>query len=361
MLYSNINESKVFDFDTYCAKLPFYFYQNTIKLNIVPEKFKHHFKDLKKLSSEIKRIKIKPSHVTQKEVLLYPLFESNPKYSSLSMPDDLFGFDKNGLVFTIASSNLVNKEKSKIYNDIFKQQGAVFPFKKAFGNPTTRKAFDEGYFLLDSKKQVFHLKQINNKPYIKKLSLNNINTKYIIIQENIKKEYYGLLISDKNEVFLLTYDNYKLIKFDINYKYDEDIFLFQTTPINRIISIEKLKDKIKTYKTYVYDLNYKLIKQNSLDVSLKTNLLYENIQEWIFPYKIILIKTKKPYAFFKFSEFNYKSFLLYFIIGLIYFIKRKDKKLNKANIIKFFMIIFGGIYAIISLFAFKKIYASSKL
>lgn len=352
-IFSDLNETKFFDFETYVSKLPFIFYQDTIKLKKIPKRFLIHFQDINRLSKEVKTTRIKPKDINKKIVMLFPLFESKPKYSSLQMPDDLFGFSSNGLLFINANTNMIDDNKSKIYNQALKDKGFTTFFKKAFGNPTTRKPFDEGYFLLDDKNQIFHLKQINSKPFVKKLDLQNIAVKYILIQENPTKEYYGFLISQKSEIFLIMYDDYKLIKLPIDYNFNFDKFIFQTTPINRVVSLQSSDNKDKIYKTYLLDLDYNLLKQNIHKVPLTTGFLYEILQEWIFPVEIKISKDIKPYAIFQISNINYKAFMINLILAFMFFLIKRKHNLKLAIMLSIIIFI-GGIYSVIALMLFKK-------
>jgi hypothetical protein len=56
----------------------------------------------------------------------------------------------NRLAFD-AETNAVIEEKTIRFNEELIKKGFVFPAKGFWGNPSTRKAYEEGYFCLDSK------------------------------------------------------------------------------------------------------------------------------------------------------------------------------------------------------------------
>ena len=75
----------------------------------------------------------------------------------LEMPGDLFRL-KDNIEFIDPETNTVKEEKSNLFMKVFIQKGFKFPAKRVAGNPSTRKAYDEGYFIIDSNDKIFHLK-----------------------------------------------------------------------------------------------------------------------------------------------------------------------------------------------------------
>lgn len=132
VIYSNLKGTKTFTQDEYKAKLPFIYYSDLLKTNNFPKKFINYGRDPRIIAMEKSYIKLKPSMINTKLVNLYPLLESKPKYSRLQLPKDLFKLDENGITFIISASNSIDKEKTKLYNSIFLEQGAVFPLKETF-------------------------------------------------------------------------------------------------------------------------------------------------------------------------------------------------------------------------------------
>jgi len=359
VVYSNLDGSKEFSQDEYKAKLPFIFFNDLIKIDKFPAKFAAFSQDFRVVKREKGYLKIKPSMINTKVVNLYPLFEAKPKYSSLKLPKDLFRLGKNGITFVIASENKIDEGKSKLYSKKFEELGAVFPLKDAFGTPTTRKPFDEGYFVTDSKDQLFHMKQIENKPVIKKVETNGIKIKYVLNKEDPRKEYYGLIVDNQSNLYLLMYDDYELLKLPIeNFDYKTQTFRMFTNPINRVITIE-YKDYEKQEqitKTIVTNLDYEIKKENLYTYSIKQSNIYESAKALIFPYKIYLVSGQESYISYEIRDISKTAFIVNILLalGLLIYVKLTKREIKK-HIIPATLVTLGGIYSIIVLILFNKL------
>lgn len=358
IIYSNIDGSKKFTQDEYKAMLPFMYYSDLIKIDKFPEEFSIFAQDYRTIRRETGFVKIRPQKINKEYVNLYPLIESKPKYSALKLPKDLFRLDKKGITFITTNTNIIDVNKSKYYNDEFLKLGAIFPLKNAFGNPTTRKSFDEGYFITDSNNQLFHLKRVDDKAQIKKVETNGIKIKYILVKEHPKKEFYGLAISQKSQVYLIMYGDYEFVKMPIkDYDLRNKIFKLYTTPINRVLSVEYInRDKNeKVIETIVTNLDYEKQKEFKYTYSLNRGNLYENIKEFVFPFTIKTSLKQKSYVTVSFIDINIKSFILFFLIAILYlaFIKQNKREI-KEHIIPAILIVVGGVYSIITLILFRK-------
>ena len=72
------------------------------------------------------------------------------------------------------------------------------------------------YRITFSSNQLFHVKMIKGKPYVKKVDLpEGLKFNHITCVDFKDKRYYAYLISEKNEIYILTQDEYELIKFPV--------------------------------------------------------------------------------------------------------------------------------------------------
>ena len=365
VIYSNLDGSEEFTQDEYKAKLPFIFYNDLVKIDKFPKEFMAYAQNPRVIRLEKSYLKVKPSMITSKVVNLTPLFESKPKYSSLKLPDDLFRLDENGISFIKSDSNTVDEKKSKLYSNKLLELGAVFPLKDAYGTPTTRKPFDEGYFITDSKSQLFHVKQVENQAVINKVETNGINIKFVLNKEDARKEYYGLIVDDKSNIYLLMYDDYELLKLPIkDFDYKTQNFRMFTNPISRIITIEykDYETQEQVIKSYVTNLDYEIQKENVHKYSLKQSDIYETVKATIFPYKIYLVNGEEGYISYDIRDISMKSFVIYFILALLYllFVKISKRELS-SHIIPAILIALTGIYAIVVLILFNKFLTQTRL
>ncbi len=142
----------------------------------------------------------------------YPLFESESGRANLEMPEDFFRITWR-MEFIHAKTNKMEEEKSRLYSAALYKKGFSFPAAKIAGIPTTRKSCDEGYLLVDSDNQLFHLKMIKGNPYVKKVDLpGGMLFKHIACVDFRDKRYYAYLIGADDQVYILTQDEYELIR-----------------------------------------------------------------------------------------------------------------------------------------------------
>jgi len=107
-----------------------------------------------------------------------------------------------------------------MFTDTLRARGFQFPAKQIAGNPTTRKGFDEGYFVVDAADNVFHLKMVRGKPFCVKTGIPaSPRILQMFIAETSLREYYGFAIGEDNVVSMISYDKYRLIRLPLG-RYD---------------------------------------------------------------------------------------------------------------------------------------------
>ena len=134
---------------------------------------------------------------------LYILFESMPKRVGLEMPDDVFRL-KDGIEFIDVQTNTVNREKSDLFARALEKAGYTFPARWVVGNPNPRKPYDEGYFTLDSQGRLYHLKMVNNRPFVKDTRIDkDMDMAWFSMYEASNKRFYGFLFDRHGGLYIL--------------------------------------------------------------------------------------------------------------------------------------------------------------
>ena len=228
----------------YYQLLPFMHYANLDKWGQLPEEIEGVEITSKIIRRNSQMVRIAPKYVNPPTVPLNIMFEAEPDYASLIIPDDVFRLG-NTIEFLDPASNSVLEEKSIKFQNAMKDAGFKFPAKLSAANQTNRKAFDEGYFIVDAKDDVYHLKMIKNEPVIVNTGIGSeIPVRQIFVSENSRREFYGWILSEDNKVYLITYDNYKLREIPTtsetegqSYVADEMNFRFYIYPVNKHIQI----------------------------------------------------------------------------------------------------------------------------
>ncbi len=327
--------------------LPFTYWRNLDiqkRLPLIIKGIKYSKKQIKQGRQSF-RLTFKNLYENSKQIPLYPLFNPSSKKGMIAFPDIMFSLQKSFEVYNSEHENK-NSDLESAYTKILLEKGFVFPAKIIAGKTTNIKPLDEGYFLLDSEDKLFHMKKYDDKLYVKNIHYNSdIKIKYIKISESRKKEFYGTLLSQKNEVYLITYDDYKLVKLPLkHYKPESMILEIYANSLNKTI---RYRDEKNVY-ALALDKNYNYLGEFKVSIP-QVNPIYKTIYEYIFPF-IIEENRYKTFEEYSFKIASVKAFKVSFVLALLYFVflyfRKKDLK---SNILRFFLILFAGIFALIFL------------
>ena len=218
--------------------------------------------------------RITPDKIHAPKPKLYPLFESQSGRANLEMPDDFFRITWR-MEFVDAKTNKIREEKSRMFSAVLYKRGFQFPAKSINGIPTTRKSCDEGYLLIDSADQLFHVKMAKGVPLVRKVEVpKGMKFKTIQCVDFGDKLYYAYLITENNELYVLTPYDYMLEKFEVDdINPDEyeiriygDYFNFNVITIGdgfiRTQVLDRDHNKIEEYNETRPHIRYKLRRKN---------------------------------------------------------------------------------------------------
>lgn len=358
-IYSSIDDKKIYTQEKFQELLPFTYYFNLIKWGTFPDKFEG-FKNNTHLIMKSKQfLAIFKSSVDSKRIPLYPLFETQSKFIGLKVPNDVFRF-KEQMEFIDVATNKINKEKTKIFTKALVDKGFTFPALKIFGNPTTMKSFDAGYFVKDKNKKLFQIKMQKSLPFVKEIPTKGIDFKAIGIRENKRKEFYGLALSEDNKVYLFMHDDYEFIELPIkHFDYKNESLVFSTDPLYRYIKISKKDEKTntKTLRFYVTNLDYELVDENIFTYKYSKREIYEFMKKTLFSFSLE-IKKAGEYSYYPvLNKFNIYAFIfnIILVIGFLIYIIKTKRKISE-HLINLSLVLFAGIYTLISIFAFDRLF-----
>ncbi|MDR2802479.1 MAG: DUF4857 domain-containing protein [Prevotellaceae bacterium] len=144
-----------------------------------------------------------PKHKNVPNIGLYIMYESLPKKGKMESPGDLFRL-KDKIEFIDAETNTVNREKSDKFQQAMLKAGYTFPAQWTTGDLSIRKPYDEGYFSLDAKGQLFHIKMVNGRPFARNTRLDpSIEPAFFAMQEPADKRFYGFLFDKAGNSYIL--------------------------------------------------------------------------------------------------------------------------------------------------------------
>jgi len=144
-----------------------------------------------------------PKDKNKPQVGLYIMYESLPIKGKLESPGDVFRLTDK-IEFIDDATNQINRSKSEMFQKALEKAGYTFPAQWTSGNLSIRKPYDEGYFSLDAQGQLFHIKMVNGRPFVRNTQLDpSIEPTYFSMLEVSDKRFYGFLFDKNGKIYIL--------------------------------------------------------------------------------------------------------------------------------------------------------------
>ncbi|QIA07948.1 DUF4857 domain-containing protein [Draconibacterium halophilum] len=345
------SEGKVLSRDVYEKKLPLMYTQQLVMNGSMPDSVNGLKINIQHASTFRSSFRVKPEEIHAPKPKLFPLFESQSGRANLNMPDDFFRITWR-MEFIDAKTNKIHEEKSRMFSAVLYKRGFQFPAKSINGIPTTRKSCDEGYFVIDSADQLFHIKMQKGLPFVRQVELpEGMKLKTIQSVDFSDKLYYAYLFTENNQLFVLTQYDYLLERFDADNinpdKYEVriygDYFNFNVTTIGDGF-----------IRTQVLNRDYKKVDEYSETWQTKTERTEGQIAQLLFPAQLKMTDSNSGYInFFVSTNKSFSWLIICFLLIITQFlIIRKRKKKIKTQLIDLLLIGICGIFGFIAVNVF---------
>lgn len=338
--------------DEYERMLPMMFFKQLLASGTMPDSINGTALEMRAISKAKSFFRLKSSEIDAPKPNLYPLFESRSGRAKLELPEDFFRITWR-VDFIEASTNKIQEEKSQMFSAALFQKGFSFPAKLISGLSTPRKSCDEGYLIIDSKDQLFHLKMIKERPFVKKVEIpEGLKFMQIGCVDFKNKDFYAYLFSDKNEIYILTQDDYKLIRWPVDgynpatcdLKISGDLF-------NYTVIIEA-EDHIKAI---ALTPDYQLADTYSESWKTKEQLPEGWIFASLFPAQISMTSDNSKFVRFYFTPSKGANWVLFnlalLLLNILWLFVRKAKL--KRHLADMGIVAVCGIYGLIAIHLFQ--------
>jgi hypothetical protein len=337
------NKGNEYTLDEFEQKLPLLNMRQLLVSGTMPDSIKGFEMDPHEVNAHRSFFRYKPATKNAPKPELYPLFESESGRAQLEMPKDFFRI-KLRMEFVDAATNTVDEEKTRMFTAVLQKRGFLFPAKMIEGIPTTRKSCDEGYFVVDSNDMLYHVKMIEGKPYVKKVDLpDGFKFKHIACVDFSDKKYYNYIFSEQNELYILTQDEYKLVKWpveNLNLE-DEEIRIYGDFFNYNLISVGE-----NTMHVIALDKDYNKVAEYNKDWLKRSETPQGKVFSYIFPAEISLddkYSSFKDFYFHRSAGFNW-IFLNVILLIIHFLIIRRRKAILKNHLIDFALVLVTGIF-----------------
>jgi len=273
--------------------LPFIFYKNMEIWGLLPITLDGRTFNKNTIKAERRVLELKARDLVGRSpgVPFFPLLESNPGQARLVFPEDRFRMTDTAMEFIYADTNTLDTVLTKMYTITLKKKGFKFPARSVNGKFTVLKPFDEGVFIVDHDYRVFHIKRVDDKPFIRQTPISPaLKTRAIKVSENKQKKYYGLALAGDGRIFLLGYDNYRLTPIPLT-GYDPDRMDLKLI-FNPLYCTAVYSDDT-TIRAVAMDKNFTPVKTFKHTMSRATVTTAARIRDMLFPFILKIGPTQQ--------------------------------------------------------------------
>lgn len=189
--------------------VPFFYARQLLKDERFPDTIKGVAVTYRDAQHESFVWKSSPRDINAPQIGIYQLMESASKRVQLETPPDVFRITSQGIEFIDAESNQLDEAKSAAFTEVMRKKGFAFPATYLSGNPTVKKDYDQGYLLLDSKQELYHLKQVVGRPFFRKIELpEGVQLKKAFITEHRNQRTIGYASDMNNSFYVIELPTY---------------------------------------------------------------------------------------------------------------------------------------------------------
>ena len=346
LVRKNVETGKKYTESEFDSILPLFYYRQLLSDGRLPDTIGGEAISPREIGLKTFYFRNDASDKNKPHIPLYTLFESMSGRVNLEMPGDFFRLTNNNIEFIDPETNTVKHEKSQNFMDAFNRSGFQFPAKLVAGNPSPRKAYDEGYFISDDNNRVFHLKMVNGKPFLKDTGFpSEVKPVYMATYEPDDKSFYAFVFGQNQKLYLLTTEQYKTEEiptppFDVN----TDQLLIMANPLYWNVNV--MSDKGKE----IFALNAST--KEVVDRASFPNKKKENrIGSLLLPFEVGMEKSTSLFVTPSVKWGTYSALLanLFFALTFFFICRIKKYKKNRFSLIWVFL---TGIYGFIACLAF---------
>lgn len=200
----------------YEENLPMMFFRQLMSDGRMPDSINGVEMDPAVLNKAKSYLNFTPRDFRSPQPVLYPLLESESGKVQLVMPDDYFRIDTR-MEFIDAATNKVNEEKSERFTKALVDKNFAFPATIIAGIPTVRKSCDDGYFIKDSRGDLFQVKMVKGNPFVVRIEIpDSIDIVYIECVDLRSREFYCYLFTRNSGIYVVLDEVYGLQRLPVD-------------------------------------------------------------------------------------------------------------------------------------------------
>lgn len=330
--------------------LPFFYYRQLISDNRFPDSIRGIPVTPKMAQTGNFMFRSSPRQVNAGVVGIYPLLESMSGRVDLDSPDDIFRIDRNGITFIDCATNTVKADKSAAFTEMMQKKGFAFPAQVIAGNPTTRKEYDEGFFITDNEGKLFHLKQTKGRPFVRAVELpKEVEIAQIFVTEYRGRQYFAFLADKAGQFYALTTGDYALHPVNIpSVDLTRQGIMIVGNPFDWTL---KVSDTDGAEHYYAIDgETFGLLKE--LHYPAPAPSCVDKTEQYIFPFRLTFTSRLDTEVLPRITGISGWALILGLVLSVVFCLIRKVNPARQAPQCLFILVF--GLYAFIGLLLFSR-------
>lgn len=330
--------------------LPFFYYRQLVSDNRFPDSLRGVAVTPKTAQAGNFMFRSSPRQANASAPQIWPLLESMSGRVDLQSADDIFRIDRNGITFIDCATNSVKAGKSAAFTEMLRKKGFVFPAQVVAGNPTTRKEYDEGFFITDSEGKLFHLKQTKGRPFVRAVELpEGTEIAQIFVTEYRGRQFYAFLTDRAGQFYTLTTGDYALYPVAIPpVDLTQQGVMIVGNPFDWTV---KVSDPDGAEHLYAVDAaDFSLLKELHYPAPEPTGI--ERAEQYIFPFRLSFTSGLDTEVFPRINGISGWALLLGFVLAVTFCLIRRQNPVRQVPQCLFVLVC--GLYGFLALLLFSR-------
>lgn len=291
-----------------------------------------------------------PKDLNRSVPTVYPLMESMPARFKFEDPEVVLTMPGRVEIIDI-ESNSIDETKTRRFDKMFADKGFTFPAKEATGNITTRKAYDNGYLIIDNANKLYHLKMQANRPSMARIRLSDtIVPRHVFVMENADRKLYGLISDEAHDLYTINHDDdYSVAKLSgIKFNPEKD----RMTIIKNLFSwCVKIKSGNESTWIALDPDDYSVLAIYDFTNPTSTSRI---VEKWIFPFTTSFTKADDKYVYPRIGELSWHAIFLNIVLAVIVMFGAKGPNV-RCTVGKVIITLICGLFAFIPLMLMKRV------
>lgn len=342
------SEGHIYTEEQFDSIVPLFYYRQMLSDGRMPDSIHGEPITIERIRNGAFYFRSRSREVDCPQIKLYPMYESMSGRVKLESPNDIFRC-ADRIEFIDIESNTLNEEKSSRYQKAMKKAGFQFPAQWVSGNPTTLKPYDEGYFIKDAGGQVFHLKQVNGKPFVNNTGMGkNLNIIHFSMQEVADHRFYGFAFDDHQTMYMVETGTYALKALPFKFNLYEENMMIMANMLYWTINMTSDKGK---RSVAVNSQTLEKVDEMSQAVELDT---WDHLAKWIIPFRIEVEHLRSSYVYPKIKVSNPVSLIFSIMLALAWGLMCRKKHKGRDLFTGIAWVLLTGMFGFTALLFYRK-------